>query len=53
MILDEARIHKYTHANHTLSALNIKYYSFSSSCDTIEFCGEKLHVDAEATHLTI
>jgi hypothetical protein len=28
MILDEARIHKYTHTNHKLNALNIKYYNF-------------------------
>jgi hypothetical protein len=36
-ILDEARIHKYTHTNHKLSALNIKYYKFGSNFAT-EFC---------------
>jgi hypothetical protein len=40
-ILDEARIHKYTHTNNKLSALNLKYYKFSSSFDTIEFCSRK------------
>jgi hypothetical protein len=52
-ILDEARLHKYTHTNHKLNTLNIKYYNFGSSFDTTEFCSEKLHVDAEAIHSTI
>jgi hypothetical protein len=38
MILDEARIHKYTYTNHELSFLNIKYYNFGSNFNTIEFC---------------
>jgi hypothetical protein len=29
MILAEVRIHKYTHTNHKLNTLNIKYYNFS------------------------
>jgi hypothetical protein len=33
-ILDETRIHKYTHTNHKLSAINIKYYKFSLNFDT-------------------
>jgi hypothetical protein len=53
MILDEARILKYTHINHKLSNLNIKYYNFYLSLDTTEFCSGKLHVDAEAIHLMI
>jgi hypothetical protein len=36
--LDEARIHKYTHRNHKLNALNIEYYNFDSSFYTTEFC---------------
>jgi hypothetical protein len=36
-----------------LSAMNIKYYNFGSSFNTIEFYSEKLHVDAEAMHLMI
>jgi hypothetical protein len=36
MILNKARIHKYTHTNHELSALNIKYYNFGSCFDTTE-----------------
>jgi hypothetical protein len=42
MILDEVRIHKYTHINHELSALNIKFYNFGSSFDTTEFCSRKV-----------
>jgi hypothetical protein len=53
MILDEARILKYTHINHKLSNLNIKYYNFYSSFDTTEFCSGKLHVDAESDTLNI
>jgi hypothetical protein len=41
-ILDEARIHKYTHTNHKLRALNIKYYNFGLCFDTIEFCSRKI-----------
>jgi hypothetical protein len=41
MILDEARIHKYTHINHKLNALNIKYYNFDSSFNITEFCSRK------------
>jgi hypothetical protein len=52
-ILDEARIHKYTHVNHKLNNLNIKYYNFGSSFDTTEFYSRKLHVDAEAKHSMI
>jgi hypothetical protein len=47
-ILDEARIHKYTHTNHKLSALDIKYYNFDSSFDTTEFYSGKVYVKAEA-----
>jgi hypothetical protein len=39
MTLDELRIHKYTHTDYKLSALNIKYYKFSSNFDT-EFYSE-------------
>jgi hypothetical protein len=53
MILDEIRIHKYTHTNYKLSVLNIKYYNFCSSFNTIEFYSGKLYVDAEAIHSTI
>jgi hypothetical protein len=53
MILDEARIHKYTYINHKLSALNIKLYHFGSSFDTTEFYSRKLYVDAEAIHSMI
>jgi hypothetical protein len=53
MILDEARIHKYTHTNYKISAMNIKYYNFGSSFDTIEFCSRKLHVDTKMIHSTI
>jgi hypothetical protein len=42
-ILDEARIHKYTHINHKLNTLNIKYYKFSSSFDTQSFAAEITH----------
>jgi hypothetical protein len=38
MILDKARIHKYTHTKHKLSTLNIKHYNYGSSFDTTEFC---------------
>jgi hypothetical protein len=40
-ILDEARIQKYTHTNHKLSALNLKYYKFGSNFDTMEFYSGK------------
>jgi hypothetical protein len=30
--------------------MNIKYYNFCSSFDTIEFCSGKFHVDAEVIH---
>jgi hypothetical protein len=43
MILDEARIHRYTHINYKLSAMNIKYYNFDSSFDRTEFCGENIY----------
>jgi hypothetical protein len=42
MVLHEARIHKYTHTNYKLSPLNIKYYNFGSSFDTIEFCSGRI-----------
>jgi hypothetical protein len=32
-ILNEVRIHKYTHINHKVSALNIKYYKFDLNFD--------------------
>jgi hypothetical protein len=50
MIFDEAGIHKYTHTNHELNALNIKYYNFGSSFDTTKFCSRNVQVDAEAIH---
>jgi hypothetical protein len=53
MILNQARIHKYTHTNHQLSALNIKYYNFDSSFNITEFYSKKLHVDAEVIHSMI
>jgi hypothetical protein len=53
MIIDEERIHNYTHTNQELSALNIKYYKFGSSFDTTEFYSGKLHVDTEAIHSTL
>jgi hypothetical protein len=52
-ILGEERIHKYTHTNHKLSDLNIKYYKFSSSFNTTEFCSRKVNVDAEVIHSMI
>jgi hypothetical protein len=52
-ILDEARIHKYTHTNHELSTMNIKYYNFGSCFYTTEFCSRKVHIDAEVIHSTI
>jgi hypothetical protein len=53
MILDEAGIHKYTHTNHNLSVLNIKYYKFDSSFDTTEFYSRNINVDAETIYSTI
>jgi hypothetical protein len=53
MIFDEARIHKYTHTNNELNALNIKYYNFGSTFDTIEFCNGNVHIDAEVIHSMI
>jgi hypothetical protein len=52
-ILDKARIHKYTYTNHVLSALNIKYYNFSSNLDTSEFLSGNIHLDAKAIHSMI
>jgi hypothetical protein len=40
-VCNNCKIHKYTHANHKLNALNIKYYNFGSSFDTTEFCPNK------------
>jgi hypothetical protein len=42
IILDEARIHKYTHINHKLSDLNIKSYNLGSSFKTSEFYSGKV-----------
>jgi hypothetical protein len=46
--LQDTDIHKYTHKNHKLSALNIKYYKFwfKFRCNIV--LQWKLHVDAEA-----
>jgi hypothetical protein len=41
MIFDEARIHKYTHTNHKLSAPKLKYYKVGLNFDTTEFCSGK------------
>jgi hypothetical protein len=53
MILDEAKIHKYTHIKYKLSALNIKYYNFDLSFDTTEFYSRIVNIDAEAKHSMI
>jgi hypothetical protein len=53
MILDEARIHDYTHTNHKLNVLNIKYYDFGSNFDIIEFAVKNVHVNTAAKHSTI
>jgi hypothetical protein len=47
-ILGEAISHKYTHAYHNLSAMNIKYYKFGSSFVHQSFAVEKVHIDAKA-----
>jgi hypothetical protein len=52
-IFNEARIHKYTHANHELSVLNMKILQFEFKFRYIEFCSGIINVDAEAIHLTI
>jgi hypothetical protein len=43
-ILDKVRIHKYTHINHKLSMLNLKYYNFGSNFDT------KINIDVEVIY---
>jgi hypothetical protein len=53
MILDETRMHKYTHTNHKLNDLNIKYYNFDSSFDITGFAVKNVHIDAEAKHSMI
>jgi hypothetical protein len=42
-----------TSTNIKLSTLNIKYYNFGSSFDTIEFCSGNVHIDAEVIHSMI
>jgi hypothetical protein len=53
MILNEARIHKYTCTNHELSVLNIKILQFEFKFRYIEFCSGIINVDAEAVQLMI
>jgi hypothetical protein len=53
MILGEARIHKYTHTNHELSALDIKILPIEFKFRYIEFCSGIVNVDTEVIHLMI
>jgi hypothetical protein len=53
MILGKARIHKYTHTNHELSALDIKILPIEFKFRYIEFCSGIVNVDTEVIHLMI
>jgi archaellum component FlaF (FlaF/FlaG flagellin family) len=49
----EIRIHKYTYTNYKISAMNIKYYKFSSIFDITEFYNGQLYTNVEAIHSMI